>query len=383
MNAPVEIVEASTPHLRRQFIRMTYDLYRDDPSWVAPLEYERQRFIDPGIHPFYQHGSARAWLAISSGRVVGRVLVSDDPHYNHRHGTSIGCFGMFESTNDPRVAHALLNQASQWLKERGRQQIMGPIDYSTNYSCGLLIDGFDTPPRVMMNHGRPYYAPLLEGWGLEKVKDLNCWWFPRELNLDQKWSRIADRLQKRSGFTIRAANQRDFWNEVQRLKRVFELAFADKWGFVAMSDAEFQYMASELRPFVVAGLMLFAEHQGEVVGVSLTLPDLNEAIRPLKGRLTRFGIPINLLRLFYNYRRVKVGRLLLIGVDPKFRRRGILERLILETFNYGVNQAGFSAAELGWTLEDNDEINGPIAATGAKKYKTYRIYCKSLINSQV
>ena len=376
--ASVEIVAADSLAARKEFVRFAYDIYRDDPHWVAPLEYERLRFIDPRVHPFFKHGAAATFLAKRKGTIVGRILVSDDPRCNAAHGTNAGCFGMFETIDDPSVSGALLDHAADWLRARGRTEVLGPIDYSLNYNCGLLVDGFNTPPRVMMNHNPRYYAPLLEDWGLTKAKDLFAWWFPRELNLTERWGKIAKRLESRTPITIRPVNMRDFWKDARRLKELFAASFADNWGFVDMSEAEFEHLCWELRPFVVPGLMLFAEHEGQVVGASMTLPDLNAAIRPLHGRLTKWGLPIGLARMFLNLRRSKVGRLMMLGVDPNFRRRGVLERLILQTFDYGANVVGFDAAELGWTLEENHCINGPIAATGAERYKTYRIYQKSL-----
>ena len=199
----IEIREVRTRQDRDAFVRMPWPIYADDPQWVPPLLMERKEFIDPKKHYFYRHGTAALFLASQQGRDVGRILVSDDPNYNRDHGANVGCFGMFESVDDPRVAHALLDTAADWLRARGRTEIMGPIDYSTNYACGLLVDGFDTPPRVMMNHNRPYFAALLESWGLEKAKDLYSWWFTDANHLEAKWGPRIERFARFKSVTVR------------------------------------------------------------------------------------------------------------------------------------------------------------------------------------
>jgi GNAT superfamily N-acetyltransferase len=251
---------------------------------------------------------------------------------------------------------------------------MGPIDYSTNYACGLLIDGFDTPPRIMMNHNPPYYAALLEACGLSKAKDLYSWWFDDRLDVLDAWRAKAERLAARGRFQVRSFRLDDFDAEIERCKAVYNAAWERNWGFVKMSDAEFAYMAKHLRQLAAPELLLLAEVEGRPVGFSMTLPDLNEAIRPLDGRLFRWGLPIGLVRLLRNRRRIRTARLLTLGVIEGFRRRGISELLILRTLDYGKHVAHYTGAELGWTLEDNELINRTIVAVGGRRYKTYRIY---------
>ena len=174
-----------------QFVRVPWDIYADDPQWVPPLLIEVKEFLDRRKHPFYLHGEAVQFLAFRGGVPRGRILASDDSRYNQEHSSNVGCFGMFECPDDPEMAHALLDAAAGWLKARGRTSLMGPIDYSVNYPCGLLVDGFDWPPRIMTNHNRPYYAGLLESWGLAKVKDFYCWWFVDPHNMLERWNKRA------------------------------------------------------------------------------------------------------------------------------------------------------------------------------------------------
>jgi GNAT superfamily N-acetyltransferase len=338
---------------------------------------ERKAFVNPHKHPFYRHGSAALFVAYNGLETVGRILVSDDPRYNAHHQSNVGAFGMFESIDDFDVAEGLLGAAERWLRKRGRDTLLGPMDYSMNYSCGLLVDGFDSPPRLMMNHNPQYYDELLTGCGLKKTKDLYAWWFTDSAKIEA-WRRRVERLRRRSRVTLRSVNPDDLHQEIQRCKQLYNESWKNNWGFVPMSDAESDDMARMMGYIAIPDLLLIAEIGGEPVGFSFTLPDINEAIRPLNGRLTRFGFPIGLLRLRSNLKRIRTARLLALGVLPEHRRRGIAEMLILRTFEYGCGRLGYTGAELSWTLEDNVLINRTIEAVGGDRYKTYRIYEKTI-----
>lgn len=372
----VEITEVVSRRDRDDFLVLPWTIYAGDPHWVPPLLFERKAFINRRKHPFYRHGDARLFLARSGGATVGRILAADDPRFNRQHGTNVGTFGMFESIDDPSVAHALLDQAAAWLRERGRTAIEGPIDYSTNYACGLLVEGFDTPPRLMMNHNPPYYERLLTSWGLVKAKDLYAWWFntAAEANRIAEWRPRVERLAARSGVHIRPIDRRRLAGELEICQRIYNESWRDNWGFVSMSAAEVEDMAKLMSHLADPNLVLLAEIAGNPVGFSITLPDYNEAIRPLNGRLTRFGLPIGLWRLFRNLRRIKTGRLLALGVVPGHRRRGVAELLVLQSFDYAHQQLAYTGAELSWTLEDNHLINRSIETVGSVRYKTYRVY---------
>jgi GNAT superfamily N-acetyltransferase len=374
----LQIREAQPRGLRDAFVRFPWAIYASDRYWAPPLLMERREFIDPKRHPFYLHGAAAPLLAFRGNEIVGRVLVSDDPHYNREHQSNIGCFGMFESIDDEQVARALLDAAADWLRARGRDTLRGPIDYSLNYACGLLVDGFDSPPRIMMGHNPPYYERLLLACGLQKAKDLYAWWYDDSNDMLKVWGQRAERLAARGRVQVRSMNLADLDAEIERCKAVYNAAWQSNWGFVKMTDAEFKHLAKQLKMIAIAELLLLAEVDGEPVGFSLTLPDLNEAIRPLNGRIFRWGLPIGLAQLYFSRRRVKTARLMALGILEPFRRRGVAELLILRTLEYGKHQVGFTGAELGWTLEDNDLINRTIEAVGARRYKTYRIYERAI-----
>jgi len=374
----VEVREVTTRRELDQFVKLPWPIYAGDPHWVPPLLIEVKEFLNRKKHPFYLHGDATQFLALRGGAAVGRILVSDDPNFNQAHGTNLGCFGLFESVDDPRVAQALLAAAAEWLRAKGRTAILGPIDYSMNYPCGLLLEGFDTPPRIMMNHHPPYYAALLESCGLAKAKDLYGWWFADPYDMVSQWRRRAEWLARRGRVTVRAFRKRDFEADVQRARDVYCSAYEKNWGFVRLTDAEFRYLARQLARIAVPEMVLLAEADGKPVGFSITLPDVNEAIRPLDGRLTTLGLPIGLARLLLRFPKIKTARMLVLVVLEGYRRRGVSELLILHTLDYGKNVLGYTAAELSWTLEDNDLINRTIEAVGGRRYKTYRIYEKDI-----
>lgn len=374
----VEIQPVLTGRQRAAFLEFPWDIYQGDPLWRPPLLAERREFIDPRRHPFFLHGEAACFLAVRNGKGVGRILVSVDPRYNDAHGTRAGCFGMYESIDDQAVAQALLDAAASWLRSRGMNELLGPIDYSTNYQCGLLVDGFDTPPRVFMNHNPEYYARLFAGWGLTKAKDLYAWWFADQSNLAKRWSRLAGHLARRNQITIRPFNLKDARNEILRCKSIYNEAWTDNWGFVRMSDEEFMFFARDLLKFVPPDLLLMAEIDGRVVGLSMTLPDFNQAFLPLNGRIFRYGLPLGYFRFKRELRKVDACRLIALGVLEPYRRRGVAELLILEALRVGTKLHNYSGAELGWTLEDNDLINHAIEKSGAERYKTYRIFRREI-----
>ncbi len=344
----------------------------------ATAAYGTAKVHQPRQHPFYLHGSAAQFLATRGGQDVGRIMASNDPNFLRQHPVyNAGFFGLFETTDDPAVTASLLDAARAWVRERGRTEIWGPIDYSTNYACGLLIDGFEHPPRLTMNHNPPYYQRLLENAGLVKLKDLYAWWMEPNPEID-RWRPRVERMAARSRITIRPLDPRNIHGEIMACKQIYHAAWQDNWAFVPMTDAEYEDMARDITAYGNPQLLLIAEIDGKPVGFSMSMPDLNEALIPLDGRIFHWGLPLGYLKFRRALRRVRVARMLILGVLPEFRRRGIAESLILKAFDVGMNQLGYKGAELSWTLEDNELINRTIAAVGGKRYKTYRIYKQEL-----
>jgi GNAT superfamily N-acetyltransferase len=230
----------------------------------------------------------------------------------------------------------------------------------------------------MMNHNRVYYPALLESYGLAKVKDLYAWWFTDRHNLVEQWRSRLERIMSRSGVVVRPFREDDFENEVARCQQVYNSAMRDHWGFVKLTDAEFRTFAARLKKITQSHLVLLAEIEGAPVGFSVTVPDINEVIRPLNGRLTTWGLPVGAIRAMRRMRKIATARMLILDVLEGYRRRGVAEALILRTLDYGKNSLHYTGAELSWTLEDNDLINRTIQAVGGQRYKTYRIYEKGL-----
>jgi GNAT superfamily N-acetyltransferase len=374
----IEISEVRSRQERDAFIKFQWQIYADDPVWVPPLIVERKAFLDRNRHPFYRHGDAALFLARKNDKIVGRIMASDDPNYNSLHESNVGCFGLFESIDDREVAAALFDAAASWLRNRGRTEIMGPIDYSTNYVCGLLIDGFQFSPTILTAHNPPYYRQLIETCGFTKAKDWYAWWFADPSTAVIQLRRLATRIHRKWPVTIRQANLKNLRDESSRLREIYNQAWEKNWGFVPFTEAEIQFMTKELKPLLVPEFGWIAEIDGKPVGFTLCLPDINVVLRDLNGRLTRFGLPIGLIKLLVYKRRVRKGRLIALGVVKEYRRAGIAEMLVLRVMEETMIKRGITG-ELSMTLEDNVMINRFLEAISAKRYKTYRIFRRTLI----
>jgi GNAT superfamily N-acetyltransferase len=378
LNRQIQVSEVQSRADRNAFIRFPWRIYENDPAWVPPLIMERKAFLDRERHPFYEHGDATLFLAKRNGEIVGRIVASDDPRYNAEHQSNTGCFGLFDCVNDDAVAAALFEAAATWLERRGRDTIMGPIDYSTNYSCALLIDGFEHPPTLLTAHNPPYYAKLIEACGFKKEKDWYAWWFGNPQIAVRRLQRISGRFNRDGEITIRPGNLKDIREESRRLRQVYNQAWQKNWGFVPFTEAEFEFMRKEMQPLLISEFIWMAEVAGEPVGFVLCLPDINVALRKINGRLTQFGLPIGLIKLLYEKSRLKTVRLIALGVIEKYRRAGIAELLVLRVIEEVMLKRGFAGGELSMTLEDNLTINRFIETIGGQRYKTYRIYSRPL-----
>lgn len=380
MRRGIEIIPVRSLRERDDFIKFQWQIYQGDTAWVPPLLLERKAFLDRKHHPFYLHGDAALFLAKSGNEIVGRIMASDDPNYNAVHQSNVGCFGLFECVDDRAVADALFEAAVDWLRQRGRNEIMGPIDYSTNYVCALLIEGFEHPPTLLTSHNPPYYATLIESCGFSKAKDWYAWWFSKPAEAAVRLRRIAARFGSSSlAVSIRPVNMKDQVGENRRLRDIYNDAWEKNWGFVPFTSAEFEHLTKELKPIAVPEFTLIAEVGDEPVGFILCLPDINVAFKKINGRLTTWGIPIGLAKLLYYKNRIRTARLVALGVKPKYRRSGIAEMLVLRIIEDAMIKRGFTG-ELSMTLEDNRLINRFLQAIGADRYKTYRIYQRSIAN---
>jgi hypothetical protein len=359
------------------FIRLPWSLYRGDPNWVPPLLMMEREEFSPQKNPFYQHADVQLFLARRNGDVVGRLSAHIDHEYNTYHDERTGCFGFFESERDPSTTASLLTAAEEWLLARGMDRVRGPLSFSTNGISGLLIDGFDSPPMVMMPYSPDHYPGLIEAAGFTKTKDLYAWRYNWSY-ISQGAARMANKLRQAPEVTVRIAEVKRFKEEVRNILDVFNDAWSNNWGFVPATDAEADKLAHDIRPIVDPHLVPIVEVDGKMAAFVITIPNLNEAIHDLNGHLFPFGF----LKLLWRtkVRRLRTGRLILMGVRKEYRTRRYagLAYLVLDELYHQAIARGYEWAEFSWTLEDNGLINSVIHKLGCDRYKTYRIYEKAL-----
>lgn len=365
----LQIRQVRTRRDLARFQRLPWQIYRGDRQWVPPLLSQERGLLWPGRHPFHDHALTALFVAWEGTRPVGRIGACLNEQHNVFQGERAGFFGFFESVDDPDVAVALVSAAAAWLKEQGMEILRGPCNWSTNETCGLLIDGFDSPPMVMMTYNPPYYAPLLEKAGLRKAKDLVAFEIFTTGEEPARVARIASRVAERAGVTIRCMDKRRYAGEIARVKGIYNEAWRGNWGFVPMTAAEFDHLGKEVKSVVDPRLVLIAEHQGEAVAFALSLPNVNSVLARINGRMFPFGF----IKALWYGRRISEARLLTLGVKEGFRRRGIEAVLMLESFRQG-KMAGYTHGEMGWVLEDNALMIRDIEAMDGRRYKTYRIY---------
>jgi GNAT superfamily N-acetyltransferase len=365
----LELREVRNRNNLKSFLRLPWKIYKGDPHWVPPLLRELTFTFSPR-NPFLNHAEIVPFIALSDEEVVGRIAAIIDRNYIEYWGQGAGFFGFFESIQDQHIACILVDGAKQFLKQRGMDEILGPVNPSTNDECGLLVEGFDFDPYLMMPYNPSHYPALLEGCGLEKAKDLFANFMPEDGFVGDRIQRIVDRVRTHTpGITIRPLNMAHLMEEVQRIKDIYVEAWGGNWGFVPPTDDEMALLVKRLKPIAVPDLVLFADIDGESVGFALALPNYNRVFKRLNGRLG----PIGLLKFLYYGRKIDEARLLLLGVKTAYQKRGIETLLYLEIFRQA-HQRGYVRGELSWVLEDNHLIQRGIEAVGGKKYKTYRIY---------
>jgi GNAT superfamily N-acetyltransferase len=375
--ADVIVTPVTSAAEKKAFILFQYEVYKNEPNFVPPLMMERELVLDPKKNPWFQFGTMQLFLARRAGKVVGRIAAIDDPRYNEFHGTRVGWFGFFECLDDAGVAKALFDTAEQWVKARGHTEILGPASPSSNNEWGFLLEGFEYAPSILMPWTPKYYLGLTEAAGYSKVKDLFAWRIDVTRELPPKIARVAEKVKEREGVVMRPANMKEWDREVRIIKDIYNSAWEKNWGFVPMTDAEFDQLGKDLKMILNTDLVLFAEVDKEPVAFCITVPDANQAIKKANGRLTTFGLPIGLVKMMLELKRIKHGRLIALGIKKEYRKRGLDSVLMKETFEVG-KRLGWIGGEIGWTLEDNDMVNRPIELFGAEKYKKYRVYGKPL-----
>jgi hypothetical protein len=371
----VDVKPARTSGDHRRFIEFPYQLYRGAAHWIAPLRMAQKDILNTRRHPFYRTADAEMFLARRDGRVVGRIMAILNRAHNEYHNERTGFFGFFEVENDKEAASALLDAARDWVRLSGAETIRGPMNPSTNYECALLVEGFDLDPAVMMTYNPPYYAELLETYGMKKAMDLYAYDIGVEyFNHSNKLQRVAERLRKKSNIRVRTVNMKDFKKEVGIIRQVYNDAWSRNWGFVPMSEGEFDHLAKDLKQIVDPRVVLIAEQEVDggaprAVGFLLAVPDINIALKKIRGRLLPFG----LLKLLWHSRRIASIRVITMGGILEFQNLGLGSIFLDEIYRRGP-AAGFLSGEMSWVLENNVMMNRAAELIGGRRSKTYRIY---------
>lgn len=355
-----------------RFLRMPYAIYRDDANWVAPLLGDLKTVFHDG-NPLWQHAEMQLWVCVRDGRDVGRIAGIIDRTHNETHAEQTAFFGFFECIDDQGVADALFDVVRRWAAGRGMTQLLGPMNPTTNDECGLLIDGFERPPVFMMTYNPRYYVGLFERAGFTKAKDLLALLFVVDAKPLERLGRLADGVRRREKeLAVRLMRKRTLEAELAKVKEVYNAAWEQNWGFVPMTDAEMSFMAKRLRPVMVEEWSLIAEVGGKPVAFMLSLPDMNEAIQPLRGRLLSWRLP-RFLRYLFGWKVTKIARVVTMGVTSEFRGRGIEAVMLADSLRHGL-KIGTRECEISWVLEDNTALLRLAEVFGAKEYKRYRLY---------
>jgi GNAT superfamily N-acetyltransferase len=381
--ASVDIRPVRSRRDLKRFVKVPFHLHRDSPQWVPPLIFERMEFLDRAKNPYFEHAEAEYFLAERAGEPVGRISAQVDSRWDEFQGGSDAMFGFFESADDPEVAAALLDAATAWAAARGRSRILGPMDFTTNDEVGVLIEGFELRPMILEPWHPPHYRELIEAHGFGKAMDVLMW----ELELgrlkegerfDPSIHAAAEKALREEGITIRNMRTRDMENEVRRFMDVYNEAWGDNWGFVPITDAEARFQAKNLKQVLDEDWAYMAEKDGEVIGAALTLPDVNQVLARLNGRLLPFGW----LRFLLGRRRIDRLRVFALGVKHAYQHSGVAAGLYLKHLETAGRPGTIEGGEMGWILETNEPMNRAMEGMGGTVVKRYRIFERAIDGSQ-
>lgn len=358
----------------RDFIALPWKIYAGYPRWVPPLKKEVRRMLDPRKHPFWEFSERILFLARRGSETVGRIAGIIDSHYNQFHGEKMGSWGFFECVDDPEAAAALFSSVETWVRQKGMNFMRGPLSPSTNYETGLLIEGFDYPPALMMPYTPPYYPRLVESCGFAKEKDLVAFLIEGAYRLPEWMDRLAERIAKKRGVHIRRGQPKDADSEFALIREIYNASWSDNWGFVPLSDNEMRDIQKQVMDFVDPDFVFFIYYDSEPAAVCVIFPDINPLLKRLNGRIGLMGV----LKYLLYRREIRGLRCLLFGIKEKYRQLGLPMLAFHHIFEVVREKGKYNYLEMGWTLEDNEAINSLAEEAGAKPYKKYRIFSKSL-----
>jgi hypothetical protein len=350
------------------FVELPWQVYRDSPYWVPPLRRDVREVLDPAKNPFWEHAERELFAAFDGDAVVGRVAAIVDRRHDEVHGERAGFFGFFECLPRFEVAAALFDAARAWCRGRGAAFLRGPASPSANDEYGFLLEGYSSSPVLMMPYNPPYYLDYAARAGFAKAKDLYAYLKALQGGVPDRLERLMQRARKNSRFTIRTFDPRHFDREVAIIKQIYNGAWEKNWGFVPLTEREMDAAAKKLRDFYDPELIVIAECAGRPAGISMTIPNANEVLCRLDGKLG----PVQLAKFFWHRRRVRGGRSMIFGCLPEYRQSGLVAQLFYENIRQAVKR-GYAWMEMSWTLEDNDLINRFSEEIGGQRYKTYRI----------
>jgi GNAT superfamily N-acetyltransferase len=376
-SVPVSIhpIELGNRRQLKTFIKFPWRIYRHDPNWVPPLILDQLQFFTPGKNPYFSHSTAQLFMAFRGDEPVGRISAHENNQHIQVHKDGAGFFGFFECIDDQAVANALFDVASTWLWERGLKTMRGPVSFSVNHEVGLLLDAFDEPPLIRMTYNPPYYAGLIEGYGLQKIQDLYAYVMFESEEIPERLRGISDLVLEDPKLVVRTVEVGDFKNEMERIKKIYAEAWSENWGAVPLTEEEFDRIVGEFRLIYDRDLFFIAEYDGEPAGMSLVLPDMNQALKKAGGRL----FPLGLLKMLWYRRKINSWRMPILGVRQEHRLRGIEVVLCRRTYDAAKKKRNYRKGELSWVLESNTAANAVLKKLGARRSKTYRIYEKPLV----
>ncbi|MFA5011130.1 MAG: hypothetical protein WC644_04170 [Ignavibacteria bacterium] len=363
---------------KMRFIKFPWEIYKGDKNWVPPLIYDVRKNLDTMRNPFYMHAKLKLFLAMDGNTIVGRIAAIINDHHNKKYNDKVGFVGYFECINSKEVSAMLFDAAKEWLLDNLMDTMRGPINLSINDEVGLLINGFDKSPVLLMPYNPEYYIKLFEGYGFIKTKDFFAYIFTQDdavknpKSMD-KLERVGQIVLKRENIKIRKIVLKNIENELMKVMKIYNEAWVDNWGSVHMTADEFKYVASSLKPLVDEDIVYFAEVEGEPVGFSLSLPDYNQIFKKINGRLFPFGA----FKILTGRKKINFIRVMIMGVIPKYQKKGIEAVFINDTIKTGLTK-GYEGAEISWVLEDNIPMVQTAVNLGAKIYKTYRVYDKRI-----
>ncbi|MFO7891271.1 MAG: N-acetyltransferase [bacterium] len=353
----------------KDFVKFPYVHYKNDPYWVPPLISNQKILLNPDKHPFYQHASVNFFLALLDNRVVGRIAAIIDKNHNEVHNETTGFFGFFESIENFQVAEKLFTAAKSWIKNQGMTNFRGPANPCLNEDCGFLTNAFNSPPVIMMPYNPSYYIKFAEKFGFNKAMDLYAYYIDNNKKIPDKLVKVVKIVRKKEKVNIRPFNLKNFSNDAKIVWHIYNKAWEKNWGFVPMTENEYNYLAKNLRQVVEPELALFAEINGRPVGFSLSLPDINQALIHTNGRLFPFG----LIKLLWYSKKIDMIRTIIMGVIPEHRNSGIDALFYYETWKNAVKK-GYVKDEMSWILENNRMMKRSAEMLGGEIYKTYRLY---------